>query len=53
MVAEFFKFPTNVCADLSVKVGNDWDGLLMMTGLIDAANHRAAADGKGLNASKT
>ncbi len=53
MVAEFVKFPTNVCADLSVKVGNDWDGLLMMKGLIEAVNHSVAAVGKGINAPKT
>ncbi len=53
MVAEFVKFPTNVCADLSVKVGNDGDGLLMMKGLIEAVNRRAAAVEKGINASKT
>ncbi len=38
---------------LNVKVGNDRGGLLMMKGLIEAINHRAAAVGKGINASKT
>ncbi len=43
---------------LNVKVGNDRDGLLMMKGLKmkaydEAINHRAAAVGKGIKASKT